>query len=134
MAGMLSTEELYFPEHEFGGPFWEHRQEWLKHNPSDYVEKWSVPQLVIHSVRDYRIPISEGLATFNVLQTRGIESQLLVFPDENHWVQKQANSLYWYTVVLNWICRHVGLAQYGEEDAISLLPGNEHYQREIVRL
>lgn len=110
---MASTDELYFPAHEFMGKYWKNRGLWLKHDPSKNIGKWATPQLVIHSERDFRIPISDGLAAFNVLQSKRIESQLLVFPDENHWVLKPENSLYWHTVVLNWINRHVGLPPYG---------------------
>ena len=70
--------------------------------------------MVIHSDKDYRLPISEGLAAFNVLQMRGIESRFLTFPDENHWVLNEENSLVWHTVVLNWINKHVGLPPYRE--------------------
>ena len=71
--------------------------------------------LVIHSEKDYRLPISEGLAAFNVLQMRGIDSKFLTFPDENHFVLNQENSLVWNTVVLNWINKYVGLPEYRKE-------------------
>ena len=58
---------------------------------------------------------SEGLAAFNILQERGIPSRFLTFPDENHWVLKEENSLVWHTVVLNWINKHVGLPPYRKE-------------------
>ena len=58
---------------------------------------------------------SEGLAAFNVLQERGVESRFLTFPDENHWVLGEENSLVWHTVVLNWINKHAGLPPYKEE-------------------
>ena len=72
--------------------------------------------LVIHSEKDYRLAVSEGLAAFNVLQARGIESQFLTFPDENHWVLKPENSLVWHKTVLNWINKHVGLPPFTDED------------------
>jgi dipeptidyl aminopeptidase/acylaminoacyl peptidase len=79
-----------------------------------FTENWATPQLVIHSELDYRLTISEGLAAFNVLQSKGIESQFLTFPDENHWVLKPENSLMWHEVVLDWINEHVGLEKYTE--------------------
>ena len=63
--------------------------------------------LVIHGQQDFRIPYTQGLATFTALQRRGIESKLLIFPDENHWVLKPANSLLCYTTVLDWLDAHV---------------------------
>ncbi|KAH0363173.1 alpha/beta-hydrolase, partial [Aureobasidium melanogenum] len=89
---------------------------WSKNDPSRYLDHWQTPQLVIHSDKDYRLSISEGLAAFNVLQARGIDSQFLTFPDENHWVLKPENSLVWHKVVLNWINKYAGLPPYCEDD------------------
>ena len=117
MQNSLSTDELYFPTHEMGGEFWsspEVMANWDRWDPARYTGNWSTPTLVIHSDKDYRLPISEGLATFNVLQMRGIESQFLTFPDETHFVLDEENSLVWHTVVLNWINKHVGLPEYGK--------------------
>ncbi len=61
--------------------------------------------LVVHGALDYRIPEAQGLATFNALQRRGIPSQFLFFPDENHWVLKPGNSLLWHETVLDWLGR-----------------------------
>jgi dipeptidyl aminopeptidase/acylaminoacyl peptidase len=62
--------------------------------------------LVIHGEKDFRVPYSQGLATFTALQRRGVESRLVVFPDENHWVLKPANSVYRYTTELDWLDAH----------------------------
>ena len=63
--------------------------------------------LVIHGARDYRVPLEQGLATFTALQRRGIPSELLVFPDENHWIQKPRNIVQWYETALEFIGRHM---------------------------
>jgi dipeptidyl aminopeptidase/acylaminoacyl peptidase len=63
--------------------------------------------LIIHGERDYRCPIGEGLMLFEALQHHGIDSELLVFPDENHWVQKPRNIVQWYETVLDFIGRHI---------------------------
>ena len=118
MANQMSSDEQYFPNHDLGGPYWAAMENWDRWDPSRYIGNWSTPQLVIHNELDYRLPISEGLAAFNILQERGVESRFLTFPDENHWVLKEENSLVWHTVVLNWINRFVGLPPYkgeGEE-------------------
>ncbi|KAI3543412.1 prolyl oligopeptidase [Colletotrichum abscissum] len=104
-----STEELFFPLHDFGGPLWENREGYEKWDPAHHLDQWSTPQLVIHNELDYRLPISEGLAMFNVLQARGVPSKLLMFPDENHWVLKPENSLVWHREVLGWINKYTGL-------------------------
>ncbi|TDZ73163.1 putative dipeptidyl-peptidase 5 [Colletotrichum trifolii] len=109
-----STEELFFPLHDFGGPLWENRQGYEKWDPAHHLDNWSTPQLVIHNELDYRLPISEGLAMFNVLQARGVPSRLVMFPDENHWVLKPENSLVWHREVLGWINKYIGLDKYEE--------------------
>lgn len=116
MANQMSSDEQWFPNHDLGGPYWTAKDDWEKWNPARFTGEWKTPQLVIHNELDYRLPISEGLAVFNVLQERGIESRFLTFPDENHWVLKEENSLVWHTVVLNWINRFVGLPPYKEEE------------------
>ena len=102
-----STEELWFPEWEFGGPYYLNPQGYEQFNPADFVAQWHTPMLVIHGEKDFRIPYSQGIAAFTALQRRGIESRLLVFPDENHWVLKPANSVLWYHTVLGWLDAHL---------------------------
>ncbi|KAM0700466.1 hypothetical protein Q7P35_012187 [Cladosporium inversicolor] len=133
-ANMLSTEELYFPLYDLGGTPWDHTDfsrpkplfpstafsDWRRWDPSEHLSNWATPQLVIHNSKDYRICISEGLAAFNVLQARGVESQLLTFPDENHWVIKPENSLVWHKTVLNWIRKYVDLKPFAEEGVESV--------------
>lgn len=83
MANQLSSDEQYFPNHDLGGPYFtDHQETWEKWNPARFTANWSTPMLVIHNELDYRLPISEGLAMFNVLQEKGIESRFLTFPDE----------------------------------------------------
>jgi dipeptidyl aminopeptidase/acylaminoacyl peptidase len=100
-----STEELWFPEWENGGPEYRNPSAYAKHNPVDYVTKWKTPTLVIHGQQDYRVPDSQGLAVFTALQRQGIPSELLYFPTENHWVLKPADSIQWYDTVLAWLNR-----------------------------
>ena len=100
-----STEELWFPEWENGGPEYANPAGYAKHNPIDYVDKWKTPTLVIHGQLDYRVPYAQGLSVYTALQRRGIPSELLYFPDENHWVLKPANSIQWYDTVIGWLNR-----------------------------
>jgi dipeptidyl aminopeptidase/acylaminoacyl peptidase len=102
-----STEELWFPEWEFGGPYYLNPQGYEQFNPADFVAQWHTPMLVIHCEKDFRIPYSQGIASFTALQRRGIDSRLLIFPDENHWVLKPANSVLWYHTVLGWLDAHL---------------------------
>lgn len=115
MASQMSSEELYFPFHDLKGAPWKKREEWEKWDPSRHTGHWETPHLVIHSELDYRLLIGEGLAAFHTLQTRGVESQFLTFPDENHWVLKPENSLLWHETVFNFINPKVGLEPLTED-------------------
>lgn len=100
-----TTEELWFPEWEMGGPQFEHPEGYERHNPVNLVENWRTPMLVVHGANDFRVPLGQGLAAFTALQRRGIPSQFLYFPDENHWVLKPANSVQWHRTVEAWLGR-----------------------------
>ena len=102
-----STEELWFPEWENGGPYYQRPQTYERFNPAAAVSGWRTPMLVIHGGQDFRVPLSQGLGAFTALQRRGIESRFLYFPDENHWVLKPANSIQWYHTVLGWLDAHL---------------------------
>jgi dipeptidyl aminopeptidase/acylaminoacyl peptidase len=100
-----STEELWFVDWEFGGPPWERPEFYLRASPSRFVSRFKTPTLVIHGEKDHRVPLEQGLSMFTALQLQGVPSRLVVFPDENHWVLKPANSLRWYQEVLGWLDR-----------------------------
>ncbi len=98
-----ATEELWFTEWEYGGTQYENPRGYEAFNPVNYVSEWKTPMMVVQGDRDFRIPTAQGLSTFTALQRRGIESRLLVFPDENHWVLKPNNSLQWHNEVFGWL-------------------------------
>jgi dipeptidyl aminopeptidase/acylaminoacyl peptidase len=99
----FDTDELWFPEWDHEGTPWDNPEGYTKHNPIDHVGKWKTPMLVIHGALDYRVVDTQGLSVFTALQRRGIPSKLLYFPDENHWVLKPQNSLFWHETVLGWL-------------------------------
>jgi dipeptidyl aminopeptidase/acylaminoacyl peptidase len=103
-----STEELWFPEWEMGGPYWQSADSYEKWNPVRFVDSWRTPMLVIHDSLDFRIPVTQGLGAFTALKRRGIASEFLNFAEENHWVLKPADSLLWYQTVLSWMARWTG--------------------------
>jgi dipeptidyl aminopeptidase/acylaminoacyl peptidase len=111
------TEEMWFPEWEQGGPYWEAKENHERQNPVNYVDRWKTPMLVIHGELDYRIDKIHGLAAYNVLQRRGIPGELLLFPDENHWVLRPANSVRWHQTVLSWLDRWLRPASSATRDA-----------------
>jgi len=87
--------------------YWEKPEEFAKISPHTYAANFKTPTLVIHNQQDQRVPVNHGVELFNVLQTKGIPSKLLYFPDENHWVLKPQNSLFWYSTVKDWLAQYV---------------------------
>jgi dipeptidyl aminopeptidase/acylaminoacyl peptidase len=102
----FETEELWFDEWDHGGPWWS-RPNAEKWNPVNHVTKWKTPTLFIHGEKDFRIPYTQSIAGYTAAQRQGIEAELLVFPDENHWVLKGKNSVQWYRTVFDFVGRHL---------------------------
>lgn len=125
MTSQLASEEQYFPLHDLRGPIWKVPENWAAWDPSRFTYNWETPHLIIHNELDYRLTIAEGLAAFNVLQMRGVDSQFLTFPDENHWVLKHENGLVWHRTVLNWINKYAGLPSFDEEGVQSIQKSTE---------
>ena len=114
-AMAYETEELWFDEWEHGGrTYYEDPAAFEKWNPVNHVDKWRTPMLVITSEKDFRIPYTQGLAAFTATQRRGVPSELLVFPDENHWVLKPKNSLQWHRTVFAWLSKWLHTADAGK--------------------
>ena len=104
----LVTEELWFTEWEFGGTVAANPQAYEQYNPARHIHRWKTPMLVVAGQNDFRVPIDQSLSAFTALQRAGIESKLLYFPDENHWVLKPANSVLWHDTVNAWLKQHIG--------------------------
>ncbi|MEP2236342.1 MAG: S9 family peptidase [Alteripontixanthobacter sp.] len=100
-----TTEELWFPRWDFGGSYAEASEEYERWNPVNHVQNWRTPMLVIAGEQDFRVPYTQGLQSFTALQEQGVPAQLLVFPDENHWVLGAKNSLQWHNTVFDWLDR-----------------------------
>lgn len=101
------TEELWFPSWEFNGMPWDDPEMYVRWSPSQFTKEFKTPTLVIHGELDYRVPLGQGLQLFTALQAQKVPSQLLVFPDEGHWVLKPQNSVLWYKTFLEWLERWV---------------------------
>ena len=107
-AMAYETEELWFDEWEHGGKaYYEDPAAFERWNPVNHVAKWKTPMLVIAGEKDFRIPYTQGIATFTALQRRDIPSKLIVWPDENHWVLKPNNSIRWYGEVFDWMGKYL---------------------------
>lgn len=88
------------------GPHWEKPEIYREQSPHYYAASFNTPSLIIHGQKDLRVPVGQGFELFRTLQTRGIDSRLIYYPDENHWVLKRANSLHWYAQVRSWVARY----------------------------
>lgn len=102
-----STEELWFPEHDFNGTAFNSRSNYEKFNPERLASQFSTPTLFVQGEKDYRVTADHSLSGFTLLRRRGIPSRLLYFPDENHWTLHQGNSIRWFQEVLEWINRFI---------------------------
>jgi dipeptidyl aminopeptidase/acylaminoacyl peptidase len=101
------TEELWFPEWEFKGTPWTNKEMYERWSPHNFVQNFKTPVLIITNSLDYRVPEGEGLQFFTAVQRMGVESKLVDFPDEGHWVTKPANSAFWHNTVLDWLGKHL---------------------------
>ncbi len=99
----FTTEELWFPEWEFGGPYWINPDLYMRLSPSNFVTGFSTPTLVIHGALDFRVPDAQGLGMFTALQRQGVPSRLLYYPDEGHWVYRPANRITWWNEIHGWL-------------------------------
>ena len=109
-AMYTETEENWFSNWEYDDAYWnkdqtERAKKTYANSPHRFVDKWDTPILCIHGEKDYRINATQGMSAFNAARMRGIEAQLLIFPDENHWVLKPQNGILWQRTYFNWLDR-----------------------------
>jgi dipeptidyl aminopeptidase/acylaminoacyl peptidase len=102
-----ATEELWFTDWEFKGTPWTNKEMYERWSPHNFVQNFKTPVLIITNGLDYRVPEGEGLQFFTAVQRMGVESKLVDFPDEGHWVTKPANSAFWHNTVLDWLDKHL---------------------------
>ncbi len=101
-----TTEELWFPEWENGGTPWENRELYEKWSPHMFVENFKTPMLVVHGAYDFRVPFGQAMELFTALQKLNIESKMLYFPDETHFVVKPQNARLWWNTIYDWLDEH----------------------------
>ncbi|KAK9449724.1 Alpha/Beta hydrolase protein [Limtongia smithiae] len=121
-----SSDELYFPTHDFGGTFMENTRGYYRYNPMNRMYHWATPHFIVHNAKDYRLPESEGLIAFNILQELGVPSKLLHFPDENHWVLKPDNSRRWHKEIFAFV------NEFSAKTAAVEAAGKRNATRELV--
>ena len=105
----LETEEMWFANWDMGGAYWDRSnavaQRTFANSPHKFVDRWDTPILCIHGEKDYRILASQGMSAFNAAILRGIPAQLLIYPDENHWVLRPQNGILWQRTFFAWLDR-----------------------------
>lgn len=105
----LETEEKWFANWDMGGAYWEKNnkiaQRTFENSPHRFVDKWDTPILCIHGEKDYRILANQAMAAFDAAKMRGVPAELLIFPDENHWVLKPQNGILWQREFRSWLDR-----------------------------
>ena len=103
----LETEEKWFANWDMGGAYWEKdnkiAQRTFANSPHKFVDKWDTPILCIHGEKDYRILANQAMAAFDAAKMRGVPAELLIFPDENHWVLKPQNGILWQRTFYRWL-------------------------------
>ncbi len=104
------TEEAWFSNWEYDDAYWNkdltaNAKKTYENSPHRFVDKWDTPILCIHGEKDYRINANQGMGAFNAARMRGIPAELLIFPDENHWVLKPQNGILWQRTFFNWLDR-----------------------------
>lgn len=104
------TEEVWFSNWEYDDAYWnsdqtERARKTYANSPHRFVDKWDTPILCIHGEKDYRINANQGMGAFNAARLRGIPAELLIFPDENHWVLKPQNGILWQRTFFSWLDR-----------------------------
>ena len=103
----LETEEMWFANWDMGGAYWNGHDKTFRNSPHRFVDKWDTPILCIQGEKDFRIVTSQAMSAFNAAQLRGIPSEFLCFPDENHWVLKPQNGILWQRRFFNWLDKYV---------------------------
>ena len=102
-----ATEETWFPEWDFGGPYWASDELYEEFSPSSYAARFETPTLVIHGELDYRVPVTQAMQLFTALQRQGVPSRFLHFPDEAHFIAKPANARLWWNTIEDWFARYL---------------------------
>ncbi|MCC8071373.1 MAG: S9 family peptidase [Bacteroidales bacterium] len=108
-AQYLETEEMWFANWDLGGPFWDKNnavaQRTFASSPHKFVDRWDTPIMVTHGEYDFRILASQGMMAFNAAKLRGIPAEMVIFPDENHWILKPQNAVMWQRLFFRWMDR-----------------------------
>lgn len=108
LMGQFASDSTEHRSYAYGGSPWDGLEHMLQWSPAMYAENFKTPMLVIHGELDYRVPVTQGLEIYGVYKGMGLDARLVYFPDENHWILKPNNSVFWFNEFHNWLDRYLG--------------------------
>jgi dipeptidyl aminopeptidase/acylaminoacyl peptidase len=108
IMGQFASDVTHHREAAYGGAPWKGLDSMQRWNPAVHAEMFRTPMLVIHGERDYRVPVTQGLEIYGVYKGKDLEARLVYFPDENHWILKPRNSIFWFGEFHGWLERYLG--------------------------
>lgn len=108
LMGQFASDTTSGRVHAYNGSPWDGLDRMLQWSPAMHADKFVTPMLVIHGEKDYRVPVTQGLEVYGVYKGKGIDARLVYFPDENHWILKPNNSVYWFKEFHGWLEKYLG--------------------------
>jgi dipeptidyl aminopeptidase/acylaminoacyl peptidase len=108
LMGQFASDVTHDRDKSYSGSPWEGKYEEVnRYSPAFFAQNFKTPMLIIHGERDYRVPVTQGLEIYGVLQGKGVPARLVYYPNENHWILTPQNSIYWYKEVHEWLKRYL---------------------------
>jgi dipeptidyl aminopeptidase/acylaminoacyl peptidase len=108
LMGQFASDDTYGRPNNYGGAPWTDPAKLAEQSPSYYAKNFKTPTLILHGEKDYRVPVTQGINLFGVLQGKGVQARIVIFPEENHWVLKPQAALLWWKEVFGWLGRYLG--------------------------
>jgi dipeptidyl aminopeptidase/acylaminoacyl peptidase len=108
LMGQFASDDTYGRPNNYGGAPWTDPAKLTVSSPSHYAKNFKTPTLILHGEKDYRVPVTQGINLFGVLQGKGVPARIVIFPEENHWVLKPQAGLLWWKEVFGWLDRYLG--------------------------
>ena len=107
LMGQFASDATTHRVHAYGGAPWSGLEVMQQWNPALFADKFVTPMLIMHGEQDYRVPVTQGLEIYGVYKGKGLDARLVYFPNENHWILKPNNSIFWFNEFTGWLKRYV---------------------------
>jgi dipeptidyl aminopeptidase/acylaminoacyl peptidase len=108
LMGQFASDDTYGRPNNYGGAPWTDPAKLTASSPSHYAKNFKTPTLITHGEKDFRVPVTQGINLFGVLQAQGVPARIVIFPEENHWILKPQSGLLWWKEVFAWLDRYLG--------------------------